>query len=582
MSAWVLGCVLAAASLQPPQVSPRRDTPAASTPTGTAVVSGMVTTDAEKPVPLRRARVVLSNSDIRYSRTIVTDDTGRFTFRNVPAGRFTLSAVKEAFVNAAYGARRPGGTGAPLTIADGGEVTGLVLKLQRGGVITGVIIDAASQPVPDAQVGAFQYMFVNGERRLVSRQSGRSDDRGVYRIFGLSAGQYIVSASMSRTSFGATSDILLPSDADVDRALKEPATGSQSIGVGRPAGYVPVYHPATTSVAQASQVEVAAGAERSGIDIQLLMVPSGRVEGTVTYPDGELPRNLQLSMTAAGDDGLRGIDGFRMGRPEANGRFQFGGLPPADYLVTARANLPGGGPNAVLWATANVTVSGDGIVQVPLELRRGFTVTGRVQFDATKAPPTDMRGWRVGLGPVLGRNEVSLGVNDADVQPDGTFTLTGVPSGRFRVRPMPPSPLADHWQPRSIAADGRNLLDEPIDVLSDIQGMTVVFTDRIPTLSGRLQDVSGAAPSDYHVILFPAERALWVPQSPRIHAIRVGTDGHYTFKRVLPGSYFLAITLDVEPGEWMDPSFLQRLSPTAMPIALAEGEQKLQDLRVSK
>ena len=579
MSTWVLACVIAA-SLQPPQAPQRRDTPAASTPSGTAVVSGIVTTDAEKPVPLRRARVVLGNPDIRYGRTIVTDDTGRFTFRNVPAGRFNLSAVKEAFVTAAYGARRPGGPGTPLTIADGGEATGLVLKLQRGGVITGVITDVAGQPVPDAQVEAFQYMFVNGERRLVSRQSGRSDDRGVYRLFGLSAGLYIVSAS-SRVLTGLTSDILLPSDADVDRALQEPATGSQSIGVGRPAGYVPVYHPATTSVAQASQVEVAAGAERSGIDIQLLMVPSGRVEGTVTYPDGELPRNIQISMTAAGDDGLRGIEGFRMGRPEANGRFQFGGLPPADYLVAARADLPGGGPNSVLWATATVTVTGDGIVQVPLELRRGFTVTGRVQFDGSK-PPTDMRGWRIGFRPVLGRNEVSLGVTAAEVQPDGTFTLVGVPSGRFRVQPTTPSPLADQWQPRSIAADGRNLLDEPIDVLSDIQGMTVVFTDRIPTLSGRLQDVLGAAPSDYHVILFPAERALWVPQSPRIHAIRVATDGHYTFKRVLPGSYFLAITLDVEPGEWMDPSFLQRLSPTAMPIALAEGEQKVQDLQPGK
>ena len=580
MTVWVLACVLAAASLQPPQ-APRRDT-AASTPSGTAVVSGMVTTDAEKPVPLRRARVVLSNPDIRYSRTIVTDDTGRFMFRNVPAGRFNLSAVKEAFVNAAYGARRPGGPGAPLTIADGGEITNLVLKLQRGGVITGVIADAAGQPVPDAQVAAFQYSFVNGERRLVSRQSGRSDDRGTYRLFGLSAGQYIVSASMPRMSFGATSDLLLPSDADVDRALQEPATGSQPMGVGRPAGYVPVYHPAATSIAQASQVEVAAGTERSGIDIQLLMVPTGRVEGTVTYPDGELPRNIQLSMTAAGDDGLRGLDGFRSGRPEANGRFQFGGLAPADYLVTARANLPGGGPDAVLWATASVAVTGDGTVQVPLELRRGFTVTGRVHFDGTKAPPVDMRGWRIGLGPVLGRNEISLGVNAAEVQPDGTFTVTGVPSGRFRVQPMTPSPLADEWQPRSIAADGRNLLDEPLEVHSDIQGMTVVYTDRIPTLSGRLQELAGAELPDYYVILFPADRALWVPQSPRIQAVRAGTDSRFTFKRVLPGSYLLAATLDVEPGEWMDPSFLQRLSPAAIPVLLVEGEPKVQDLRVAR
>ena len=579
MSASVAMCLIAAAIAQPPQAPQRRDAPAPSTPSGTAVVSGIVTTEGEKPVPLRRARIVLSNADIRFSRTIVTDDTGQFTFRNVPAGRFTLSAVKEAFVDAAYGARRPGGQGTPLTIADGAEHTGLVLRLQRGGVITGVITDATGQPLPDAQVGAFQYAFVNGERRLTTRQTGRSDDRGIYRIFGLRAGQYIVSASASRTSFGATSDLLLPSDADMDRALKEPATGTQSMSVGRTAGYVTMYHPSVTSAAQASHVQVVAGEERGGIDIQMLLVPSGRVEGMITFAEGELPRNIQVSMTTVGDEGLRGLEGFRMGRSDADGRFQFGGLPPADYLLAARATLPGGGPNAVLWATANVTVTGDAVIPTPLELRRGFKVAGRIQFDGAK-PPTDLHGWRVGLGPVQGRNEVSLGVNAAEVHPDGTFTIEGVPSGRFRVQTMMPSPMVDRWQPRSVTADGRNFLDDPIEVYGDMHGLTVVYTDRVANVSGTLQDVSGVAPSEYYVILFAADRALWVPQSPRIQAVRVGTDSRYTFKRVPPGTYFVAAILDVEQGEWFDPSFLHRLSPIAISIAVAEGEQRVQDLRV--
>ena len=93
--------VVAALLAQAPQ-PPRRDAPAAApTPVGTAVVSGIVTTDAEKPVPLRRARVTLANLEIRYNRTIVTDDSGRFAFRNVPAGRFALSAMKDAYVGAA-------------------------------------------------------------------------------------------------------------------------------------------------------------------------------------------------------------------------------------------------------------------------------------------------------------------------------------------------------------------------------------------------------------------------------------------------------------------------------------------------
>ena len=574
--------VIAALLAQAPQ-PPRRDAPAGSTPVGTAIVGGIVTTDAEKPVPLRRARVTLSNIEIRYNRTIVTDDSGRFTFRDVPAGRFALSAMKDAYVGTAYGARRIGGQGAPLTIVDGAQLTGLALKLTRGAVITGMVTDVSGQPVPDAQVGASRWSFINGERRLSGGGSGRTDDRGVYRIFGLPPGQYFVTASLARTSFGSTSDILLPADADVDRAMQEPATGKQSIGVGRPAGYVPVYHPSVTSVAQATPVDVGAGDERTGVDIQMVMVPSGRVEGTVTYPEGELPRTIQLSMTAASDESFQGLEGFRSSRPEPNGRYQFGGLPPGDYLVTARANAPGGGADSILWATANVTVTGDTTVSAPLELRRGFKVNGRVTFEGAVKPPADLRGWRVGLSPVVGRNEVSLGVTAAELEADGSFTIHGVTPGRFRIQPSAPAAAGSEWLATSITVNGRNVRDDPIEVHGDIAGVTIGFSDRVPTLSGKLLDAAaGAAPSEYYVILFPAERALWTPQSQRIQAVRVATDGQYRFRRVFPGAYLVASTLDVEQGEWMDPAFLQRVAAGAVPVTLADGEQKVQDLTAGK
>lgn len=36
---------------------------------------------------------------------------------------------------------------------------------------------------------------------------------------------------------------------------------------------------------------------------------------------------------------------------------------------------------------------------------------------------------------------------------------------------------------------------------------------------------------------------------------------------------------DVEPGEWFDPAFLQRLVPSATKVAIAEGENKVRDIR---
>jgi hypothetical protein len=40
--------------------------------------------------------------------------------------------------------------------------------------------------------------------------------------------------------------------------------------------------------------------------------------------------------------------------------------------------------------------------------------------------------------------------------------------------------------------------------------------------------------------------------------------------------------LDVETGEWSDPSFLQRIAASGVRVTVADGEQKVQDLRVSR
>ena len=579
MTALACGLMLAIALTQAAQ-TPVRDNAAAPS-TGTAQVSGMVTTDETKPRPLRRARVTLLNADINYSRTIVTGDSGRFAFRDVPSGRFYLLVTKEAFVDVALGARRPGGQGTSLVLTEGTKLTDITVRLPRGAVITGTISDGTGQPVPDAQIGAFQYGFVNGDRRLQSRGSARSDDRGTYRIFGLRPGQYVVMVSAARPgAFANTADVLLASEADVDRALKEPAS-SPALTVGRPAGSTPIYFPNATSAAQASVIELAAGDERGGIDVQLLMVPTGRVEGTVSNPGGELPAAVQISMTSTADEGLRGLEGFRTGRPDAAGKFHFGSLPPGEYLVTARANGPGGGPDAALWAATSIVVTGDAAVAVALELRPGFRISGRLQFDGAKAP-ADLRGWRVGLTPVQGRNEASLGVSAAEVQPDGTFTISGVSSGRFRLQPMVPSTVTYNWIPRGAVIAGRNVLEDPLEVNGDLEGLVVTFTDRVSQVRGTIQDTAGVVASDYQVILFPAERGLWLPQSPRILVARVATDGTYIFRKVPPGDYLLAATTDVEPGEWMDPAFLQRLSPGALAISVAEGDQKVQDLQLGK
>jgi hypothetical protein len=68
----------------------------------------------------------------------------------------------------------------------------------------------------------------------------------------------------------------------------------------------------------------------------------------------------------------------------------------------------------------------------------------------------------------------------------------------------------------------------------------------------------------------------------RARAIRPATDGRFRIAGLPPGEYLLAALTDVEQGEWLDPSFLEKLVPASVRVALAEGEKKNQDLRIAK
>src|SRR6185295_16284435 len=96
-------------------------------------------------------------------------------------------------------------------------------------------------------------------------------------------------------------------------------------------------------------------------------------------------------------------------------------------------------------------------------------------------------------------------------------------------------------------------LERLIDVAAGTQVPEVVmtFTDRPSELAGALEDAAGRPATDFFVVAFPTERALWTTASRRIRTTRPGTDGAFSLKGLPAGDYFLAAITDVEPGEWL-------------------------------
>jgi Carboxypeptidase regulatory-like domain len=556
---------------------------------GTAVIAGTIVTDDKDRRPLRRARVALMTAEHENGRSVVTDDEGRFAFRNVAPGRYLLSAKKPGYVTLEYGAKRAARPGVALVVEDGKQLT-IVMPLPRGAVIAGTIVDQNGQPVSTATVQAIRFQFnENGRRSLApTEHSAETNDLGQYRIWGLDAGEYVVAAWMPENA-----DLVRLTEADINQAEADVTGGVTRATASRPrrAAYAQVYYPGTFATSEASSVRLIAGEERIGIDFPVSLTSTAKVEGTVIVPDGLERRGVFVQM------GRSDTDDNSMGRPTTtaevgdDGRFSISGLSPGQYVLTARAEAPQRGPGGVgfgaftpsgptHWAIAEVSVSGDDISGVSLVLQPTFTVTGKIRIEGSRAQP-DMSVLLV----ILASAQPSMNnffAPPSPVDANGTFTIAGVTPGRYQVhaRVMTMRGADDVWQVKSTTVNGRETADEFMELRTGVDGVVVTLTDRMPGVSGIVRDGAGQAVAGCDVVVFAKDRKFWTPNSTRIASAHPASDGEYRIRSVPPGDYFIAAVNDLEPGEWFAPSLLEQLSKAAVSVTLSEGDKKTQDLRL--
>jgi Carboxypeptidase regulatory-like domain len=401
---------------------PSRDAPAQPR-TGTAVIAGTVVTNDADPQPVRRARITL-NGDIRTEGQVATsDDTGTFVFRAVPSGRYTLQANKPPFLPMNYGATRPDRPGTQVAVADGQTVSGLVIRMTHGAAIEGRVLDHNGEPMAGTAVTAMRngYSPLTGDRALTTVANVVTDDRGVYRAFGLAPGEYVVAARPPAVAGDGRGGAPVPETrrltaADVDRILRSgQALESGRATPGSPVSWSPVYYPGTPELASAARIILAAGDDQSGIDISMRLSPTSRISGLVTMPEGLSSQAVSITIIPADPQARVSANlGFvSSARPSADGHYTLVGVTPGSFIVNARTGAAAGargaaqpGPAAVpmFWASSNVTVQGADL-DVPLTLQPGIAVSGRVNL-RTSSPitPEEIRVTRIERWPIRRRS----------------------------------------------------------------------------------------------------------------------------------------------------------------------------------
>ena len=524
------GFLLSSASLQPviSQSLPEENPPS------TGAITGRVLN--ENGQPISQAAVFVSGPPgSQQQRTTLTDNGGNFQVSGLDPALYFVRAVAPAYITAP----RDPDSSLPSTFRIGESVT---INLIKGGVITGTVTSPNGQPLVQAAVRASLVRDAMGKPPSGPRfQFERiTDDRGVYRIYGLAAGTYVVSAGgrLSRWDVGAY-------DADS-----------------------PTYAPSATR-ASAAEIEVRAGEETTEVDIRHRGEPGYSISGTVS---GSTSQNLRTNITMAQTvNGVSLLNGVSYQPPNSSG-FAFYGVAEGDYDLIAQIYSVDGDQH--LSEPLRVTVKGKDVAGVNLTLKPLPAVSGRVVLETStilecknKRKPlfaeTSLmarRSNKQGKDPLVFPN--FSGVLQTSPKKSGDFVLRNLLPGQFSLNVRF---FAKYWYLRRIE---RN---PPVDRAAKIanagrqndlarNGFQLKFGDRLNDIAVLLAEGAGSirgtvklaaddrVPAKLYVHLVPAEKES-TEDVLRFFTALVETDGKFTLNNMPPGRYWVVarLSLNSEP-----------------------------------
>jgi protocatechuate 3,4-dioxygenase beta subunit len=554
--------------------------------TGTARIRGRIVA-ADTGVPLRRAQVRISGGEIQ-PKGAVTDNEGRYEFRDLPGGRFSLSAAKPGYVMVQYGQTRPYESGKPLDLADGQVFDRADIAMPKGSVISGRILDEFGEPIADAMVSAVRSAWSGGRRRLMpTGRTAQTNDLGQFRIYGLAPGEYYVSATVRGGDPMMSEMAMAP-----DGVISPGPTGSNPRS-----GFAPTYFPGTANGAEAQKIPLAPGQEAQTTDFALLPVRLARISGMVISSEGKPVEGAMINAVPRGAEGAAVLMGMGMSsRTDRNGNFMLTNVAPGDYTLQARGGsitTPGDSGSIVFTArvagrpigsdaeagSVPITIGAEDLSNVVIATARGGTATGEVMFEGG-AVPANMTGMQLIARPVENDGPILFSNGGpGPVNADRTFELRGL-AGLLAIRPVniPPG-----WMLKSVRIDGTDVTDRGIDFKpgAAVTGIHVILTAKVTRVSGMVKNSTGELASDYTVVVFSDEPQRWtLPNSRYVTGRRADRDGRFQIEGLPPGGYYAAALEYLPQGEWGDPDLLDRLKTKATQFSLDEGESKTIEVRM--
>jgi hypothetical protein len=525
----LLACTAMAQIRQMPQAAPL----GAANATGTSSIEGTVS-DAAGHAPLRKVQVTLTGS-VAVPTTAVTDDAGRFAFRELPAGRYWLQASKPGYnaPHAIFGAEANIG----VLLGDGEETKGVEIALMPGGAISGRVVNEEGVSIRGCAMTAVQPGYEQNHRTLRGVVAGTSNDKGEYRIDNLAPGRIYVFAHCIG-ELPAAHPLL---------ARGDPRTPHET--------YLPQFYGGGVDPATATRLTVAGGASLENVDFQMARVPAFTLRGSIGVGDAAGQSQGVTVMLFPVNRLMRGLLLAGAGVDPQSRKFEFQGVVPGSYLLAA-FSVHGG---AVFAAQRTVEIGPTPPEPLEIALQSGAELKGSVQLDSDEAP--SFENGQITLAAAEG--PLFLPQPHAQVDKDGAFLLTGVLPGRWRAIVSVPGFV------KSISLAGQPVSSDGFQIAAGAAGpLRIVMGSKLSDMHVEVAD----APPDRQIsaVIYPEDAERLGAGLERTGSA-MGT-GRIEFGGLAPGRYRVFATDSPNPWPILQrPDWLQALESRSTAIDIPEG-----------
>jgi hypothetical protein len=445
----------------------------------------------------------------------VTDSEGRYRLSELLPGQYQIWAVTPGLIAEPgplprYGSPYPGSI-QNIILSAKEDLSDIDMKLVRGAVITGRVTDAENKPVVEERV-SLQLVDDNGApSRFGSPDSSndqmyQTDDRGVYRIYGLAGGRYKVGVGYDASD-----------------------------GFIRGGRHRRTFYPDVNDQSKGAIVELKEGSEANNIDIKVgsatqTYAASGRVIDAETgLPIARAGVRFMIVRQGQGPP----APGFGL-QADDRGEFSFEGFASGHYSALATSEYYGGNfyGDPVNFEVVDHNVSG-----LELKAIQGLSVSGVVVADGvtTKDLLAQMPKLRIFARVASGANSQVPAGGSSIVAPDGSFQVDGLRPGRVSIEASGSAPTYTRPSIARIEHDGIGVT-QGFDIQQSVSGLRIIINYGTGAIRGTVRLEGGASLADSRIYVNSKREGQRDGTG-----IVVDARGHFVIKNLAPGTYEVTV-----------------------------------------